>query len=190
MAVPLNRIPSGLLDFFGIKSGEWGPRELGQILQPQIDLFRWYLDNNSLDVLAVVGASPLGASSFAQLTITSTTPVDICSLVTAGQLEVPNNECWLFLEADARWTMSDAAGSCRVGFSSGQVNVTGQAHWNMLTQGWDAGAAGVTRGGCSTLQFPRWVLPGHRVTATMWGSTGGAATNQVTTHMRVARFLR
>lgn len=42
MAAPLNRQPNGLLDFFGIKNGGRNPFELGQILQPQLDLLPLY----------------------------------------------------------------------------------------------------------------------------------------------------
>lgn len=49
MAQPLNIRPPGLLEFFGIKAGEWGPRELSQQLVGVLDLWRMYVQDKGLD---------------------------------------------------------------------------------------------------------------------------------------------
>lgn len=47
---PLNLQPRGLLDFFGIKNGQWGPRTLSSELVPVLDLWRHYVATNCIDL--------------------------------------------------------------------------------------------------------------------------------------------
>lgn len=187
MGVPLNRVPPGLLDFLGIKSGEWGPRELGQLLTPTMDLSRWYLDNAAIEVGLVINGSPFGAAGASNAAISVTTPVD---LTTAGNLDVPQDESWLILEADLRWTTNDAAGAVAATIRSGAVGSgAGSFHWPMLVQGVNTGAA-VVRAGCASLERPFWVLPGHRIEVFHFGILGAAASASIIGHMRFQRCRR
>jgi len=59
----INRSPSGLLSFFGIKNTGRNPSSIGDVLTPTLELVPWYLSQNSESVsftgpVAAVGFSP------------------------------------------------------------------------------------------------------------------------------------
>lgn len=183
MPVPLNKIPPGLLDFFGIKSGEWGPRVLGQELLPHIDLTRWYLDNYALEVDSVVTASPFAASGNAtSLALTSTTPID---LVSTGVIRVPQTEVWLLLEACVRWQFSaHAAQNGDFGWTVGGV------HLPMLLSGDRVSSSTIQLAGARSLERPFWAAPGAVIAPFAYQiivAAGGSITLSET-RLRVARF--
>lgn len=105
MAMPLNRIPSGLLDFFGIKSGEWGPRELSQTLQGNLDLWRHYVTANSIDIDGTIPqlVGPLASGSTDRIITWNFPP--------GGQVPnpVPSGELWYFDSFTALGVMSATA---------------------------------------------------------------------------------
>ncbi|HEY6108081.1 MAG TPA: hypothetical protein VIV56_04175 [Gemmatimonadales bacterium] len=106
MGMPLNRIPSGLLDFFGIKSGEWGPRELSQVLQGNMDLWRHYVAANAIDIDGTIAqvAGPLATGS-TDRTITWNFPPG-----GAVPNPVPAGELWYFDSFTALAVLSATAG--------------------------------------------------------------------------------
>lgn len=164
---PLNKIPPGLLDFFGVKSGAWGPRVLGQTLAPVIDLSRWYLDFHALQVRAQLQTTAYAASSNAgALTVTSTTPVDI---VSAGVISVPQTEVWLLLEATIVWHFSAHAGS--------QSRFTWQCAGRAFPtrfMGFAGSTALIQLEGSDALASPQWLLPGEALTPYTHGVAVGA----------------
>lgn len=187
MGVPLNKVPPGLLDFFGIKSGEWGPRELGQQLVPTLDLARWYLDPYALEVSVLVTANPfLATLGGLALGLTSTSPVD---LVVAGTISVPQTEVWLLLEADVWWALSGNAGnSGSFSWSVGALVPPG------TTQGFVDSVAGAARWGSWSLDHPFWCLPGSVISLNANGLVIAAGSIQIGAgvpslpRLRIARF--
>jgi len=189
MAVPLNRLAYGLLDFFGIKSGEWGPRELNQALQPTLDLSRWYLDQNAQEYRWSFAAFNDQTATNQQ--ITQTFPTDICGLVTAGELIVPPSETWLLLEADVYWTMAAAGGSMHMGYNVGGSGEAGPFRMPMQTMGFTTGIATITRAGCAALLHPYWCRPGARIAVANDGTIGGGAGNSFASgRLRIMRMTR
>jgi hypothetical protein len=180
---PLNRVPFGLLDFFGIKSGEWGPRELGQTLAPTIDLTRWYLDQYATELRFTFANFAVNTPAN-NLEITATTPIDI---TTGGILIAPQNETWCVLQADLFWSIGDVGGSIDCHLNSGEN--AGPAAWPMTLLGFQTGAA-VLRSGSRSLDSPYWVLPGQRIRVGLNGAIVGAGTISLTGRLRIARMQR
>ena len=188
-ASKLNRAPDGLLSFFDIKSMGQYPDELGKLVQPTIDLFRWYADTRSIEVLGSFGAA-FGNLAAAFVECTITTPIDLCGLNgTANVLEVPQNEQWLILEANAAFGVGDPAGSNDCCWASGALNGATRFCWPMSLQGFTTGAA-VSRTGRRSLDRPFLVLPGHRISLFMFGAVGGALTNSISGNLRLLRLQR
>jgi len=189
VAVPLNRLAYGLLDFFGIKSGEWGPRELSQGLQPTLELGRWYLDQNAQEYRWALAA--FNDQTATNLQITQTFPLDITGLVTAGELIVPATEAWLLLEADVFWTMNAAGGSAHFGYNVGGSNEAGPFRLPMQTMGFTTGIATILRSGAASLLHPYWCRPGARIAIACDGVIGGGAGNSnASGRLRIMRMTR
>lgn len=184
MAVPLNKVPQGLLDFFGVKSGEWGPRELGQLLQPVLELGPWYQNGYALEVAAVLpaGGAFVANTPAASIALTSTTPVD---LVVGGTIPVPQNEVWLVLEAAVFWTFTVPA--------AGQF---ADAHWVFRgihmpcahPTGRTTGDAAVVSVGGRTMSRPFWVRPGDTISLNQAGLVIPAGTVILGARLRINRF--
>lgn len=107
---PLNIQPSGLLDFFGIKNGGQYPQRLAVDLQPVLELLRWYIAANSLEVGSVSPAfqllAPEGTNTHH---IAATQPFNLSGLVTPGQLVVPQNEFWWIDRWSVNWSINASA---------------------------------------------------------------------------------
>lgn len=194
MAVPLNKIPPGLLDFLGIKSGAWGPRELGQVLQPELDLTRWYLDNNALEFgLTPTVAAFAASANFNALTIASTAPPIDASLLAAGVLTVPQTEAWLILEASFFWSFSAHAGSSVdfYWFVGSNIPNGGGFPLPMLSADVTASSATAQLAGVRTLERPIWIRPGQIITpnhsGVIVGAGGTVSLNSM--RLRLNRFL-
>lgn len=71
MSAPLNRQPNGLLDFFGIKNGGLNPQQLGQIVQPQLDVLSLYENTAPAVVGNTSGAAAAGPVLFGPAGATS-----------------------------------------------------------------------------------------------------------------------
>jgi hypothetical protein len=183
VASPLNRIPRGLLEYFGIKSGEWGPRELGQVLQPVLELRDWYTNAEALEVVATQPAGGvIGADTSANtVALTNTTPVD---LVVAGNVVVPQDETWLILEAQCSWQFTAVAGQSAeywwqfrgIGFPSALIG-------NVVS------TATIVRTGARSLLRPFWSRPGDTIALAHGGIVvaGGTVTG-FGARLRVVRF--
>lgn len=184
MAVPLNKIAQGLLDFFGIKAGEWGPRELGQVLQPVMELGEWYLHAYSLDVSFTAAAIVADAGS-GSVAITGSSPAEFFAEVgSAGGLLVPQTERWLILEANAGWSFTAVAGA------------SAQLSWRLNQYappqdliGYDTSLAAASRTGTRGLTRPFWALPGYLLNVVQAGTVvGGGTVTPTLLRMRLVRF--
>ena len=165
MPTPVNRIPPGLLEYFGIKTGEWGPRELGQQLLPTLDLARWYLDSSAQQLQATIGGNPWGADTNATVAdVTGTDPVDV---TTGGVLRVPQTETWLILEAGVSWQSSASDNDAQFWWVSGNAT-TGFQAWPQRPMGYagvpaPASFAAGFRQSAVSLTSPFWVPAGHTI---------------------------
>jgi hypothetical protein len=108
MSSPLNRQPNGLLEFFGIKDGGWGPRTFAQELVPQLDLWRHYVAGNPTDFDGTgTFAGPTGGALL--LDVAWTYPITAAGGLTPTI--IPQNELWYWDTASIHLLMSTGAGS-------------------------------------------------------------------------------
>lgn len=93
---PLSRLPKGLLDFLGVKSGQWGPRVFGQQLIPQLDLVDWYTEPYAqwFNVGTAGGHAATGPGNSFEFNGANSDP----SVINQGVAIVPADECWLMHE--------------------------------------------------------------------------------------------
>lgn len=105
MPTPLNLVPGGLLDFFGIKAGGWGPRELSQQLQGNLDLWRHYVASNSVDIDGTIAevVGPLATGSTDRIVTWNFPPGG------AVPNPIPPGELWYFDSFTALGVMSATA---------------------------------------------------------------------------------
>lgn len=185
---PLNKIPEGLLDFFGIKSMGQYPQRLGDSVAPTMDLLRWYADQRATEVRWNF-SNFVADFNAANVQIQSTSPVNLSDLVTAGALQVPQGEVWLILEADIFWSFT-TAGTCDANYNSGELNTVGPQPWSMPLQGFTTGVAGVTRSGGRVLDHPFWVNSGHTIRAAVHGITFAAGVVSMTGRLRLVRMFK
>lgn len=94
LTAPLNKLPRGLLDFFGIQSFGENPLKLGDAIQPNIDLFKWYVETN-IPFVRVPPPVVLGAASVNGGTVEFPNAPDSASTTI---WQVPQTECWLVNE--------------------------------------------------------------------------------------------
>lgn len=163
----LNELPIGLLDFFGIKSMGQYPQQLGQQVVPVMDLLRWYADQRSLEIrttaVTIVANTSRGSEAIA-----ATFPVDI---TTGGELQVPQDETWLILEAfiSTSYNTATSSGADYVLCSSIAnliTNQTGMWNWPMeAITGFTSGDAAIIRSSTRTLTRPLFIKPGHVIRA-------------------------
>lgn len=101
---PLNRLPKGLLDFFGIKSGAWGPRTLGAQLVPTIELIDWYTEPYAqwfnVGTAVPAAAAPVGPGP----AIEFAGAVSDATMQTGGVCIVPTDETWYMHEFTAGYS--------------------------------------------------------------------------------------
>ena len=163
MAAPLNRIPPGLLEYFGIKTGEWGPRELAQQLVPVLDLARWYMDASAMQLQCLITGSPWGADTNASaVNVTSTGPEN---LVVGGQLRVPPGETWLILAAGIAWLQTAIDNDAQFWWQSGDTS-SGYQIWPQRNVGYGQAPAPASAGQRQSgivLTDPFWIPPGHQI---------------------------
>lgn len=187
MATPLNRIPGGLLDFFGIKSGGWGPRTFGQELNPNLDLLRFYTDPTALEISH--SSSLAVSTNTGAIPIASTAPID---LTTGGELVVPNDEIWFLAEADINWQFDDA--SQIADFAIGCTVQGGSPPTRLLPMGaivgFTTGAAAPLRGGGRSLRQPYFALGGATLKIFQYGVTMTAGAVAYRVSFRLQRMKR
>lgn len=173
MAAPINRIPLGLLDFFGIKSMGENPQVLVPTLQPTLDMFRWFGDLQAIDVFfappnIVANANPQS------LAITNTGPVD---LTDGANLSVPQNEVWFLLEGWIGWSfVGVGAAGCNADFGFTFTGISAVS-WAppMELAGFTTSSATINRSGRRSMVNPFVLPPGYTILYSHFGIDGLAA---------------
>lgn len=180
MPAPLNELPIGLLDFFGIKSMGQYPRDLGGQVLPMMDLTRWYSDQRAIEVRTTAVTINADVSRGSEA-IAAVFPIgNNASMISGGELTVPQDETWLILEAQiaTSYNLAGASGGDYVLCSSIAdltTNQTGMWCWPMSFAGFTSGAAGIIRSSTRTLERPVFLKPGTVIRAFHHGITAGGA---------------
>lgn len=104
---PLNLLPLGLLDFFGIKSGGRYPQHLLAELQPGIDLYQHYLALAATTQLFTT-AGVAGAINPGNLAI-ATAPGLPSTVLVGGAIVQPAGEVWAITDARVQWQLPNEA---------------------------------------------------------------------------------
>lgn len=172
---PLNRRAEGLLEFFGIKSGTWGPRTLGQQLLPSLELWRHYAASTSEQI--TMAATVAGAATGAVTPVTPTVFVNIASAV------VPAGELWYIDHGSLSGVVSAAVGSRLTQLGLGVFNpgLAGGTTLHLPTRPIGADLPSDATSGAvaqTSLAYPVWVQPGLEFRLT-WGGNVAAANNLV-----------
>lgn len=176
MNAPINRIPRGLLDFLGIRSGGRNPQQLTEQLVPTFDLRDWYLESQTIEVNGnLAGFAATANAGF--LSTTTTFPQNL------GACVVPSNEAWLLRAGSAyRWEFSLNAGQNHFG----QLvirNTTSQAfrYAPFNYGGYSQSDAAYVRGGQTVTLSDVWLHPGEQIQVLFDGALvpAGAIINRV-----------
>jgi hypothetical protein len=85
----INRIPSGLLGFLGIKNGGRYPQQLSDVLMPTVNMAPWYIQTNIQSRRA--------------------TPVNVTAVGFTSYLQVPAGELWAITAA--QWNSNAVLGA-------------------------------------------------------------------------------
>lgn len=181
MIPPINRLPPGLLDLLGIRSGGRNPQVLLEQLQPHFDLTSWYLEASTIRTIATttIGAGSAGVISFA-----TSSPVNI------PNLECPANEIWMAQPGcNIQWSFPVSAGhETRVVLMSRNIVSGVQMRWPMTLAGWDTSDAAFIREGEAVLQSQMWIPPGHRIQGVQFGTRAPAAVISITANLSLVRM--
>lgn len=187
MPSPLNRQPSGLLEFFGIKNGEWGPRELGQVLTPTLDLWRHYVSAfGSDDVDGTVTVNGSTATGGTDVPLTAwTMPNNTYPVV------VPAGEVWYLDNMSINVVLTPGAGSniSAVGLAGTYPNV-GQLHLVPFTQPGErlVSDAGVATGIVQHQMYPYWLKPAQTLSLYWAGTIAATETGSFRITGRITRL--
>lgn len=76
----INRSPSGLLSFFGIKNTGRNPAALQEVLSPTLDLVNWYLIQNSESVSINGAVAAIGLNTLTNVPETETWAILACAV--------------------------------------------------------------------------------------------------------------
>lgn len=169
MLPPLNVQPTGLLSFFGIKTGGRYPEQLATFLTPTIELLPWYAAFQWLEVETGSAMTIIANTNTSALQITATSPTNLSA---GGQLRVPQTELWYIPRWKVGWTIDNAAG-----FTDATLELVGGTGPidnppNALS-GFTGGAA-MTRAGHRSGIEPVFALPGTVIQIRQFGTQPGA----------------
>jgi hypothetical protein len=192
-APPLNIQPQGLLDFFGIKNGGDYPQTLSNWLQPQLEMLRWYVASNCVDIGSVSPAFQLLASEgTTSHQITATQPLNLSGLVTAGQLMVPQNEFWFLDYWSVNWSINASATPQAIRVvpvvtpSGGAPSIRIPCSFGGYTEG--VSTAGIHYAGHASMLEPFLARPGSTLALLNEGAIASADGINVNMQMRLARM--
>jgi hypothetical protein len=183
---PLNTIPRGLLDFFGIKSFGQNPVHLQDRIQPTLDLLLWVAQTNAvyLEVPTIVLATanqPGGTVDFP-----STQPQN---LSVGGRLVVPQNEVWFVHEFVVKAIYNNAAdlGEFWPGIYDypAAINRPQPSDSSLLHNG----VAAFVRTAWASMHRPIFVAPGSTLSAYHSGYTSTANSLAVQAIMKLSRLI-
>lgn len=169
---PINRAPTGLLDYLGIRAGGRQPQSLSEQLFPFIDLGEFYKRAQQFEVAWTL-ASFVTDAARAALAIPSTSPVQ---LAPSGSVIVPSNELWILRASltGMRWTLTNGGSVSMAKFAYGAQGPN--ASWFTVLPcttgvGFDSIPAATPvnlAGGCSLLNDV-WLPPGTAVSVHCFG---------------------
>lgn len=191
---PINLIPSGLLDFFGIKNGGEYPQSLSNQLQPVLEMMRWYVAANALEVGSVSPAFQLLApEATTSKFITATQPTNICGLVTPLRCIVPNNEFWYIDRWSVNWTINYSATPQSIRVvpvttpAGGAPSIRVPCTFGGYTTG--IASAGIHAAGHASMIDPILLRPGTELTLLNEGAIADANGINANTQIRLVRLL-
>ena len=187
---PLNKLPSGLLDFFGIKSFGQYPQLLDTKLQPAIDLWNHYVAANAEDyVLATAGLTGGVNNGYIPVTgITGSGDAAGAPYLVGGIWTVPNNELWYVQLASTYAQIGPDAAGANNTFKTGIGAATNGFSLQLATlfTGWDTGHTSPARSHVSSLASPIFLPPG----STFFPTNHGNFTTIIVTVSLRARIVR
>lgn len=171
---PLNKLPQGLLDFFGIKSFGRYPQFLTDRVQPIIELWEMYSQTNSTVITA---SGEFTADDGAKaVEITSTSPVQLSNGL---EVRVPNDEVWYISRASVVWTFDALAGQYAafgLRFTNEDIVLLPPL---LNGVGFNTSDAGIGRGNSASMESPIFLRPGTRISGTHYGVFGATPANPV-----------
>lgn len=182
-APPINKQPTGLLGFLGIKNGGRYPEQLISALSPTWDTMRHYCAVNGEELRFSTAGTAGATAAGTTLAITAITPA---FTITGGFINVPTNEWWYVEYAEITWALpAEAAATGDFSFQADLASALSTVPG--LLAGWQAGIATQVRAGRRTATDGFWIGPGARVGIVSNGNNSVANTG-VSGAMRIARF--
>lgn len=178
---PINRLPRGLLSFFGIKSAGRNPQVLTEELLPTLDLQNWYDEGAMVEAQVdpiVFNTNPVGGSLIAPVSVSpvgTLPPTLIC----------PQNEVWkVKVGSGVRWRFAPNAtpGHCRCVLATQLPGPVTPFYRPWPMQEWgevDSRAAALTEGG-AVLFEELWVHPNEQIRILVARIEGIAVGDEVT----------
>lgn len=195
LSSPLQLIPRGLLDFFGIKNAGQYPQQLTSQLLSTFDLSDFY-NHAKEELYGLQGATisiPEPAGLFHSWTASLSVPAFPYSALTTS-IVCPQDETWLLLEYEAMFSMGGINHRGRIApayqISLGGANREFVPACATLGQTSQAGVSSPSQAPRSATLQPLWVPPGA-ILGYVWAeafdnSPGGTITP--TGRMRFVRF--
>lgn len=182
---PLNLLPKGLLDLFGIKSFGQYPQRLLQDIVPTTDLLDWYERTNASWVVTN-SATFLADTGTNTRSITSTVPVDL--VAGAGDLIVPANEYWLLFEVTTQLGYPNDAAAGGEAWLAYSVPQTGLFMPPTALMGPTTGVAAIARLSKRAWLTHAFAPPGSTILHQHSGITVGAGVVSLTSQFRLLRL--
>lgn len=185
---PLNLQPAGLLDFLGIKNGGRYPQHLSTDLVPTLELLRWYVAANSIEIGSVSPAFQLVANEGTTThLIAATQPVNFS---VGGTLMVPQTEYWYIDRWSVNWFINAQAGaSIRVVPVTTPAGGAPSIRVPCTFGGFETSDPAINRAGHASMIDPIILRPGTVLSLLNEGAIMGAAGVNVNMQMRFCRFL-
>lgn len=186
-SAPLNRIPGGVLDFFGIKSFGQNPQNLEAKVQPTLDMLLWYAQTNAfyMEVPTITLATTLGVAG-GTVEFPATSPTNLAN---GTQLVVPSNEVWFIHEFVTKAIYNNggdlgefwpAIHEYPTGITRPQPCTTSQFH---------VGTATYVRTAWASMERPIFVAPGSFICAYHGGYVSVANSLQIQAIIKMNRML-
>jgi hypothetical protein len=184
---PINVLPIGLLDFFGIKNGGRYPQELVDRLQGSFDLTQWYMEAQVENFTFSRQTFFVASASAGFVPIPVTTPTDLAD---GTNLFVPSNQLWIVLPGSRILAgfSANAGQEIEVALIH-RVNATDQFVWWPTTwSGRRTSDAGIITNGVATLTQMVFVPPGAMITGYHYGALVPAGDIDVGGTLRLVRL--
>lgn len=183
MLSTINRLPRGLLDFLGIRSGGRYPQQLSEQLLPMMDLGSWYKSANVFQ-LQCVGETAVANTNAGLFTFITPTPA-------FATFTVPQDEVWIVLPGSwIGWSMTATAGivyqASLVAFQAPSTIIIPWFPTRM--RGFDTSSAAHTRAGMAILTDEVWLQPGYTLEGYRHGATVPAGSVTVTAGFGIVRL--